>query len=58
MINLTKSTSHVKAREGDSVLDPERSWGIKNKGKRFLLWRREAGDVNEHFGQEGLQKTV
>jgi len=56
--NLTKTKGHIKAREGDSVLDPKMSWQLENKGRTFLVQRRGAGDLNEHFNQEGVQKAA
>lgn len=58
VIKFTKSMSHIKAREADSILDFGRSWGIKNKGRRFLVQSRGARALDKYFGKEGVQKAM
>lgn len=58
MIKFTKSTNHIKAGKVSSTLDLERSWGIKNKGRRFLVQSRGAGVLDKYFGKEGVQKAM
>lgn len=57
-IKLMKSTSHIEAKEAGSILDLERSWGIKNKARRFLVQSRGAGVLDKYFGKEGVHKAV
>lgn len=58
MMKFMKSTSHIKAREASSILDLERSWGIKNKARRFLVQNRGAGVLDKYFGKEGVHDAM